>query len=83
MNNGTNDDFTHRIEEVARAFILVDNSGKELLKLDEETPMEPKQGWLLLRAYIPQRTRLPIVQESRKSPFGGRSSIGALVVLSE
>ena len=45
------------------------------LKLDEDTPMEPKQDWLLLRAYIPRRTGLPIVQESRKSPFGDAQAL--------
>ncbi len=64
------DHYTYTIEEVAHTFILLDSSGKELLKIDEETPMDPLQDWLLLRAYIPQRTGLQVIETKRESPLG-------------
>jgi hypothetical protein len=62
--------YIYTIEEVGHYFILLDNSGREILKLDEDVAMEPLQDWLTLRAFIPQRTGLPVQQETRKSPLG-------------
>jgi hypothetical protein len=63
-------DFTYTESEIGHYLILLDASGKELLKLDEDTPMTPLPDWERLRAYIPQRTGLPIQQERRESPLG-------------
>jgi hypothetical protein len=69
-HTSTKQDFSYTEEEVGHYLILLDSAGKELLKLDEDTPMNPVQDWALFRAYIPQRTELPVQQESSKSPLG-------------
>ena len=63
-------DFSYTEDEVGHYLILLDAAGKELLKLDEDTPMTPLPDWDRLRAYIPQRTGLPVQQERRESPLG-------------
>ena len=63
-------DFSYTEDEVGHYFILLDAAGKELLKLDEDAPMTPLPDWDRLRAYIPQRTGLPVQQERRESPLG-------------
>ncbi len=62
--------YIYAIEEVGHYFKLLDNSGKEILKLDEDVAMEPLEDWHTLRAYIPQRTGLPVKEETRKSLLG-------------
>ena len=52
---------------MGRYFILLDSSGKDLLKLDEDVAMEPVQDWLRLRAYIPKRTGLAVEEAARES----------------
>ncbi len=68
-------DYSYTTSEVGHTFILLDKSGKVLLKLDEDTPMDPPPDWLALRAFIPQRTGLPVVQETTKSPLGQRDAL--------
>jgi hypothetical protein len=63
-------DYSYTQSEIGHYLILLDASGKELLKLDEDTPMTPLPDWDRLRAYIPQRTGLPVQQHSRESPLG-------------
>jgi hypothetical protein len=62
--------FTYTIDEVGHTFILRDGPGNELLKLNEDVPMDPLQDWLLLRAYIAQRTGLQVTETRRESPLG-------------
>jgi hypothetical protein len=52
---------------VGRYLILLDGSGKELLKLDEDVAMEPVEDWLRLRASIPVRTGLEVKEETRET----------------
>lgn len=68
-NNSKKRDFWYTTEEVGHSLILLNDSGNELLKLSEDTPMEPLQDWLRLRAYIPGRTGLTVHEEIRKSPL--------------
>jgi hypothetical protein len=53
--------------DIGHYFILLDGAGKELLRLDEDVPMQPSQDWRLLRAYIPVRTGLTVNEETRES----------------
>ncbi|HEX3745668.1 MAG TPA: hypothetical protein VHW09_17120 [Bryobacteraceae bacterium] len=75
ITHNTSSDYWYSVSEVGHAFILLGKSGQVLLKLDEDTPMEPLQDWLTLRAFIPQRTNLPVVQETTKSPLGQRDAL--------
>jgi len=70
IKHGSNRDYTYTTHEVQHNLIVEDKTGKALLKLDEDTPMDPLQDWLLLRAYIPQRTGLPVTEVSRESALG-------------
>jgi hypothetical protein len=75
IRNNTKDDYWYSTEEDGHSLILLDKSGKPLLTLDEDEPMEPLPDWLTLRAYIPQRTGLPVTEVTRESPLGERQGL--------
>jgi hypothetical protein len=75
IRNNLPSDYFYTTDEVGHWLILLDQSGKVLLKLDEDTPMDPFQDWLRLRAFIPQHTGLPLVEETTKSPLGQRDAL--------
>ncbi len=63
---------TRTTEEVAHYLILLDAAGKELLKLNEDSPMQPFDDWIRLREFIPSRTGLVVEQITKKSILGER-----------
>jgi hypothetical protein len=65
--DGTRD---HTVEEMTHDFCLLDATGKELLRLNEDAPMEPLNDWMLLRGYIRGRTGLPVKEETKKNILG-------------
>jgi hypothetical protein len=72
--NSHKNDFISTTEEVAHTFVLLDSSGKELLKLNEDVPMKPFEDWMRLRGYIRGRTGLPVEEAIRESPQGPREA---------
>ena len=75
IRNNTQDDYWYSTEEDGHSLILLDKTGKTLLALDEDEPMEPLSDWLTLRGYIPQRTGLPVTEVTRESPLGDRQAL--------
>ncbi len=75
IRHNTSADYWYSTEEESHTFTLFDHSGKALLAIDEDEPMEPVEDWLKLRAYIPQRTGLPVTQVTRESKLGDRQAI--------
>jgi hypothetical protein len=65
--DGTRD---YSVQEMTHNFCLLDASGKELLRLNEDAPMEPVGDWMVLRGYIRGRTGLPVKEETRKNILG-------------
>jgi hypothetical protein len=74
IRNNRESDYWYTTDEIGHWLILLDAGGKELLKLDEDTPMEPLQDWLRLRAFIPGRTGLTPQEEITQSPLGQRDA---------
>ncbi len=52
---------------LGRSLILLDGSGKVLLKLDEDVALEPVEDWMRLRAFIPKRTGLEVKEAARET----------------
>ena len=65
--DGTRD---YGVQEMTHNFCLLDGFGKELLRLNEDAPMEPVNDWMVLRGYIRGRTGLPVEEETKKNILG-------------
>jgi hypothetical protein len=64
--NDVTEQISHTTEEVAHSLVLLGRGGSELFRLNQELPMQPLKDWLLLRAYIPLRTNLPVIVETKE-----------------